>query len=114
MESVLWVLPVDKTGRPTGSARQVTREVSDAPVWAGGSATLLYLNGGRLKSVRLDGKPARSIPVRLTWRNDTGPDQVVIHAGRMWDGVSPSVVRDVDVIVRGQRIVMQGHAYGSR
>lgn len=104
MESLLWVLPVDKTGRPTGSARQVTRELSDAPVWAGGSDTLLYLNGGRLKSVRLDGKHARSIPVRLTWRNDTGPDQVVIHAGRMWDGVSGSVVRDVDIIVRGQRI----------
>ncbi|MEV0347020.1 amidohydrolase family protein [Nonomuraea sp. NPDC050680] len=104
MESLLWVLPVDKTGRPTGSARQVTREVSDAPVWAGGSAGLLYLNEGRLKSVRLDGEPARSIPMRLTWRNDTGPDQVVIHAGRMWDGVSKSVVRDVDIIVRGQRI----------
>ncbi|MGV9380455.1 amidohydrolase family protein [Nonomuraea sp. NPDC003707] len=104
MESLLWVLPVDKTGRPTGSARQVTREVTDAPVWAGDSATLLYLNEGRLKSVRLDGKPARSIPMRLTWRNDTGPDQVVIHAGRMWDGVSNSVVRDVDIIVRGQRI----------
>ncbi|GAA3228562.1 amidohydrolase family protein [Nonomuraea helvata] len=104
MESLVWVLPVDKTGRPTGSARQVTQEVSDAPVWAGGSAALLYLNGGRLKSVRLDGKPARSIPMRLTWRNDTGPDEVVIHAGRMWDGVSGSVVRDVDIVVRGQRI----------
>ncbi|SDI96984.1 amidohydrolase family protein [Nonomuraea jiangxiensis] len=104
MESLLWVLPVDRTGRPTGSARQVTHEVSDSPVWAGGSATLLYLNEGRLKSVCLDGKPARSIPMRLTWRNDPGPDQVVIHAGRMWDGVSDRVVRDVDIIVRGQRI----------
>ncbi|MEU1390437.1 MULTISPECIES: amidohydrolase family protein [unclassified Nonomuraea] len=104
MESLLWVLPVDRTGRPTGAARQVTREVSDAPVWAGDSATLLYLNEGRLKRASLDGRPARPVPVRLTWRNDPGPDQVVIHAGRMWDGVSGRVVRDVDIVVRGQRI----------
>ncbi|RSN09271.1 amidohydrolase [Nonomuraea sp. WAC 01424] len=104
MESVLWVLPVDRSGRPTGSARPVTRDVSDAPVWAGGSSALLHLNEGRLRIARLDGKPARSIPVRLTWRNDPGPDQLVIHAGRMWDGVSGGVLRDVDIVVRGQRI----------
>ncbi|MFF0246448.1 amidohydrolase family protein [Streptosporangium sandarakinum] len=104
MESLLWVLPVDRTGRPTGPARRITRELSDAPVWAGDSATLLYLNGGRLKTVRVDGKPGRSIPIPLTWRNDPGPDQIVIHAGRMWDGASATVARDVDIIVRGQRI----------
>ncbi|MCK2213753.1 amidohydrolase family protein [Actinomadura sp. ATCC 31491] len=104
MESLLWVLPVDRSGRPTGPARQVTSEVSDAPVWAGDSATLLYLNGGRLKTVRLDGRPGRAVPMRLTWRNDSGPEQVVVRAGRMWDGVSGSVARDVDIVVRGQRI----------
>ena len=104
MESLLWVLPVDKAGRPTGPARQVTRELSDAPVWAGDSATLLYLNGGKLKSVRVDGKSSRSIPVQLSWRNDPGADQVVVHAGRVWDGVSATVARDVDIIIRGQRI----------
>ncbi|MFD0469401.1 hypothetical protein ACFQ0B_14570 [Nonomuraea thailandensis] len=104
MESLIWVLPVDGAGRPTGRARQVTREVSDAPVWAGDSATLLYLNGGRLRSVRVAGGSARTVPHRLTWRNDPGPEQVVVHAGRMWDGVSATVARDVDIIVRGQRI----------
>ncbi|GAA2822864.1 amidohydrolase family protein [Nonomuraea rubra] len=104
MESLIWVLPVDGAGRPTGRARQVTREVSDAPVWAGDSETLLYLNGGRLRRVRVDGTSTRTVPHRLTWRNDPGPEQVVVHAGRMWDGVSATVARDVDIIVRGQRI----------
>ncbi|MFB4284118.1 amidohydrolase family protein [Nonomuraea sp. MTCD27] len=113
MESLLWVLPVDRAGRPTGRARQVTREVSDAPAWAGDS--LVYLSGGRLRSVRVGGGSARSIPVRLTWRNDTGPDQVVIHAGHMWDGVSATVARDVDIIVRGQRIAaVEPHREGRR
>lgn len=116
MESLLWVMPVDKTGRPTGPARQVTRELSDAPTWAGDSATLLYLNGGRLKTVRIDGRPGRTIPVPLTWRNDPGPgDQVVVHAGRMWDGVSATVARDVDIIMRGQRITaIEPHRDGRR
>ncbi|MFE9206975.1 amidohydrolase family protein [Micromonospora sp. NPDC007230] len=105
MESLIWVLPVDQSGHPTGPARQVTRELSDAPVWAGGSSTLTYLSGGQLKTVRVDGGAGRTIPVQLRWRNDPGPDQVVIHAGRMWDGSSATVARDVDIIVRGQRIV---------
>ncbi|WP_205315657.1 amidohydrolase family protein, partial [Nonomuraea lactucae] len=104
MESLVWVLPVDRTGRPSGPARQVTRELSDAPAWAGDSATLLYLNGGRLKTARVDGGAGRSIPVQLSWRNAPGADEVVVHAGRMWDGVSATVARDVDIVVRGQRI----------
>ncbi|MGW4643653.1 amidohydrolase family protein [Sphaerisporangium sp. NPDC004334] len=115
MESVVWVLPVGPSGRPTGPARQVTREVSDAPVWAGDSATLLYLNGGRLKTVRVDGGHVRTVPVELSWRNDPGPDEVVVHAGRMWDGVSATVARDVDIIVRGQRVVaVEPHRPGRR
>lgn len=44
--STLWVAPVDPRGIPTGPARQITTEVSDAPSWRGDSAALLYLSNG--------------------------------------------------------------------
>ncbi|GAA1877416.1 amidohydrolase family protein [Lapillicoccus jejuensis] len=113
MESVLWLLPVGRDGRPTGPARQLTTVVSDAPSWSGDSRTVLFLSNGTLRTVRVGavtsgggGSPsagtAHDLP--LTWTNDPGTDTLVVHAGRMWDGVSRTVVRDVDILVSGQRI----------
>lgn len=105
MESVLWVLPVDDTGEPTGSARQVSDELTDAPTWLGDSATLLYLNGDQLRTTSVDGGRTRTIDHDLTWRNAAGPKSLVVHAGSMWDGRSRRVRHDVDIVVRGHRIV---------
>lgn len=107
MESVLWVLPVGRDGRPTGPARQITTDVSDAPSWSGDSSTVLYLSSGTLRTVKVSGRsghPGRTVNVPLTWRNAPGPDLLVIHAGRMWDGTSTSVRRDVDILVSGHQI----------
>lgn len=109
-KSVLWVMPMGKDGSPTGPARQITDEVSDAPTWAGDSRTILYLSGGRLRRTRLVRSgvgTTRTEPVPLTWRNHRGQEKgdLVIRAGRMWDGTSARVRRDVDIVVRGQRIV---------
>lgn len=105
MESVLWVLPVGRDGKPTGKARQITTDVSDAPTWSGDSSTVLYLSGGKLRTVKVSGRSrSETVKVRLTWRNVKGPDRLVIHAGRMWDGTRSSVRRDVDILVSGQRI----------
>jgi len=105
MESVLWVLPVGRDGKPTGKARQITTDVSDAPTWSGDSSTVLYLSGGKLRTVKVSGRSrSETVKLRLTWRNAKGPDRLVIHAGRMWDGTTSAVRRDVDILVSGQRI----------
>ena len=103
--SLLYVMPVHPDGTPAGVPRQVTSEVTDAPTWGGDSATLLYLSNGRLRLVPAAGGAARTVSVPLTWRNRRAAGRTVIHAGRLWDGTSPAVRRDVDVIVEGSRIV---------
>ena len=107
MESVLWLLPVGRDGRPTGAPRQLTTGVSDAPSWSGDSRTVLYLSGGELRTIRVGGAAGagNKVAVPLTWTNAPGPDRLVIHAGRMWDGTSATVRRDVDILVSGHRIV---------
>jgi Tol biopolymer transport system component len=111
--SVLWVAPVDSNGRFTGSARQITDEVTDAPSWSGNSKSLLYLSNGRLRLVSAAGGPPTEVPLRLTWSNAPGSrpstgtsakKRVIIRVGRLWDGLGPDYRHDVDVMIEGNRI----------
>jgi Tol biopolymer transport system component len=104
--SVLWVAPVDSSGRFTGSPRQITEEVTDAPSWSGDSKTLLYLSNGRLRLVSVDGGAPREVPLTLTWNNarPRPTPRLIVKVGRLWDGTAPDYRRNVDVIIEGNRI----------
>jgi Tol biopolymer transport system component len=113
--SVLWVMPVSADGTPAGAARQITTEVTDAPSWSGDSSRLLYLSGGRLRLVSVDGRSTRTVQVPLRWKNAAPSGRTVIHAGRMWDGRSRSLRNDVDIVVDENRIVsVEPHRAGRR
>lgn len=111
---VLWVLPVDAAGQPTGEARQVNDEITDAPSWSGGSRRLLYLSGGRLRLIDAEGGRASGVELPLTWTAARPSGRTVIHAGALWDGRSDRLRRDVTVVVEGNRIarVHDGHERG--
>lgn len=104
VDGVLYVTPVDERGRPTGAARQVTREATDAPSWSADSRTLLYLHNGQLRMVDRRGSNPRDVPLDLSWRRDVPDETYTIHAGRLWDGTSDDVRTDVDVTISGNRI----------
>jgi Tol biopolymer transport system component len=104
MHSQLYVIPVDASGIPSGAARRITSEVTDAPTWSGDSRTLLYLSNGRLRLVSRDGGEPRTVPLELSWRPERHKGRVIVHAGKLWDGTGPGVLTDVDVVIEGQRI----------
>jgi Tol biopolymer transport system component len=106
--SVLWVVDVHPDGRYAGTPRQLTTEVTDAPSWSGDSTSLLYLNNGRLRLVPAAGGPPRTVHMGLTWANTAPRGRTVVHAGRMWDGGSRLLRRDVDIVVEGHRVVAVG------
>jgi len=111
--SLLWVMPVQPDGTPSGPPRQVNNEVTDAPTWSGDSRTLLYLSNGQLRMIGADGSGLRTVPVSLSWTNAKPKGRTVIHAGSLWDGLSPAVRHDVDVIVEGNRVAaIEPHASG--
>jgi imidazolonepropionase-like amidohydrolase len=103
--SRLWVQPVDAQGTPRAEPRRVTDEIAESPSWSGDSDRLLYLSRGRLRLVAADGGRPRTVPVRLGWRRSRAPRAQVVHAGALWDGVRRTLRRDVDITVRGRRIV---------
>jgi Tol biopolymer transport system component/imidazolonepropionase-like amidohydrolase len=102
-DSALWLLPVHPDGTPAAPPRRLTTEAADHPTWSADSRTLLYLSAGTLRTISVDGGTPRTVPVRLGYRRPTPPD-TVLHAGRLWDGTSDTVLDDVDVVIRSGRI----------
>ena len=106
LESTLWVRPVDAHGVPTGEARQINFEVTDAPTWSGDSQHLLYLSNGELRMISRDGGTPSTVPLDLSWKPQM-PDanaRTIVHAGKLWDGTGPTVKSDVDIVIKGNRI----------
>ena len=103
VESLLHVVPVGPTGRPTGTPRAVTSEITDSPVWLD-ERTLLYLSGGRLRRTTITGDPAVTVPLDLRYARATVREPQVVHAGRLWDGVAQQLRSDVDIVLEGPRI----------
>ena len=72
MGSLLWIRPVDAHGVPTGVARQVNHEVTDAPTWSGDCETaLLYLSNGKLRIEWRRWLQSAQRPTDITWREET-------------------------------------------
>jgi Tol biopolymer transport system component/imidazolonepropionase-like amidohydrolase len=102
--SLLWVLPVDVKGQPTGPGRAINAEVTDAPSWSGGSQSLLYLSNGKLRLIGRQGGAPQTIPLDLSWASPRKIGRTIIQAARLWDGRSPNLRQDVEVILEGNRI----------
>ncbi len=103
VESALWLLPVTPDGAPDGAPHQLTSEAADHPSWSADSSTLLYLSAGTLRTIDADGGTPSTVPLSLDYRRPS-PADVVVHAGRLWDGTGDAVREDVDLVVREGRI----------
>lgn len=97
--SRLHVAPVHPDGRLAGPARALTDAASDGVSWSGDSRTLLTTILGRLALVSADGGAPRFVEHGLTWANARSRERLVIKAGRLWDGRTPELKRDVDVLI---------------
>ncbi len=114
VESLLHVVPVGPTGRPAGTPRAVTSEITDSPVWLD-ERTLLYLSGGRLRRTTVAGDPATTVPLDLTYTRASVREPRTVHAGRLWDGVAQQLRSDVDIVLDGSRIAaVRPHAPARR
>ena len=104
LQSTLWVRPVDAHGVPTGEAKQINFEATDAPTWSGDSKTLLYLSNGELRTIPREGGLPSGVSLDLSWRPQQSHGRVIVHAGKLWDGRGKKVQTDVDIVIEGNRI----------
>src|SRR5207244_1244933 len=104
IENTLRVIPVDIRGQPNGKPRQLTTEIADAPTWSGDSKQVLYLSNNHLRLISSAGGAAREIPVNLTWKLKKPEGRTVIHASHLFDGRTPNLRDNVDIVIEGNRI----------
>ncbi|MGF7218015.1 Tol biopolymer transport system component/imidazolonepropionase-like amidohydrolase [Spirosoma lacussanchae] len=104
LDGLLWVTAVAPDGTPTGKPRQLTTEQADVPSWTADSKKLVFLATDELKQLVVATGTTETIPMDLTWQPKIPASQLVIHAGNLFDGRSNSYLRNVDILVQGNRI----------
>lgn len=111
LRDLLYTMPVDAEGRPSGPAVKLNDEITDAPTWSGDSSHLLYLSNGKLRLIdRASGK-ITPVPVDLTYTQAKPEQKLLIHAGRFWKGSGAEELKDVDVLITDNRITsVQPHS----
>lgn len=102
---VLWTVRVGSDGEPEGAPRRLNNERSSDPSWDGAGRSILYLGPDGLRRVWVDSGRIEDVEVDLTWRRADSEEVVVIHAGGLFDGISSEIRRNVDIVIRGNRIV---------
>ncbi len=103
-EGTLWSVGVDAAGAPTAPAFAVAEDQPESPSWEGDSRHLVYQTPVGLKRVLADGSAPQSIPLALDWRAPAPPPRVIVHAGRVFDGLSDGLRSDVDIVVERGRV----------
>lgn len=104
MDDLLYTLPVDADGYPTGPAARLSDETADAPTWSGDSKRILFESNGKLRMIARSGGASIAVPFDLTWHNDIPHQRLLIHAGRFWKGEGPDEQNDVDIVIVDNRI----------
>jgi Tol biopolymer transport system component len=104
MDDLLYAMPVDANGRPSGAAVKLADETADAPTWSGDSSKILYLNNGNLKLISRTTKVITSVSLNLTYTPAKPRQKLLIHAARYWKGSGPDELMDVDIVITDNRI----------
>src|SRR5579871_2170618 len=104
MDDLLYTMPVDAAGHPSGTAVKLNDETTDAPTWSGDSSKLLYLNNGKLKLINRATGAVTPVPLTLTFTPAKPQQKLLIHAARFWKGSGPDEQTDVDILVTDNRI----------
>lgn len=106
MDDLLYTMPVDAAGKPSGAAVALNGETSDAPTYSGDGGKLLYVSNGKLKLIDRKTRVITPVPLTLTYKplQPRPTDKVLIHAGRFWKGAGAATMTDVDVLITGNRI----------
>jgi hypothetical protein len=100
MDDLLYAMPVDADGHPTGKAAVLNDENTDAVTYSGDSRHILYLSNGKLRLIDRVTKQINPIAV------DTGEaaTKAADHAGRFWKGEGPDEEKNVDILITDNRI----------
>ena len=108
IDGELWLLPLGADGTATGPPQRRVAGLADYPSFSADGHSLTYLATGGLRQIDVGGGRPRTLLVPLTWTPAAGTGSVLIRAGRLFDGTGPEYRRNVDILIKGHRIVAVG------
>lgn len=108
MDDLLYTMPVDADGHPSGAATKLNDETTDSPTWSADSAHLLYLSNGKLRLLDRASRKISLIAVDLSYTAERPKQKVLIHAARFWKGSGPDELKDVDIVITDNRVSSVG------
>ena len=107
------VWPVSKDGTLLGPPRVMDSDIAHSPSWSGDSKTLLYQSNDKLKTVDIFSGEITDIPITLTYTPAIPIGPKVLHVSHLFDGDSPTLKNDVDILIKDNIIVeIAPHAKG--
>jgi Tol biopolymer transport system component/imidazolonepropionase-like amidohydrolase len=113
VDGLLTAWSVAPDGAPLGPPRPLTTTLAGSPTWTGDSRQILCQTETGMKLIDVAARRiARDIVPDLTWIPASPSylasgrtDQTrTVHAGRLWDGRSDTLQRDMDIVIDGHRI----------
>ncbi|HET7086250.1 MAG TPA: amidohydrolase family protein [Rhizomicrobium sp.] len=112
-EGTLAVFPVSQAGEPLGPPRHLTTEMADTPSWSGDGRQILYQSNDKLRLMDVASGETRAVPVDLTYHVNVPKTHLVLHVGKLVDGVSKTARSDMDIVINGNRIAaVEAHKPG--
>lgn len=108
IDGELWLLPLAPDGAAEGPPRRRLAGLAEYPSFSPDASTLTFLATGGLRQVGVKRGRPRALDLPLTWAPAGGQGSLLIRAGRVFDGTGPEHLRNVDILVTGNRIVAMG------
>jgi len=103
-DGVLWHMPVDEIGEPSGNPEQLTTELASSPSWTADGKSIVYLATDQLKKLDISSGTATPISNLLSWNPEIASETYIIHAGRVFNGLDSTYQENMDLLIEGNRI----------
>ncbi len=104
LDNLLWTIEIDPSGNFIAPPRCLTTELAESPSWTGDSKSLVYLATDVLKQVFLTDGHTETMEMSFTWKIKQPTGQLIIHAGKIFDGRSEKYLENQDIIIESNRI----------
>lgn len=105
IDGALYIVATAPDGSFTGPLIRVLDELAESPSWSNDSTQITYLSARGLARLNLGTNKTETLPVALRWRNESPEGKTIVHAGRLYTGMSPNYRSNVDIEIEGGRIV---------
>ncbi|MEC9376415.1 MAG: amidohydrolase family protein [Pseudomonadota bacterium] len=105
VDGSLWRMALTKDGRSAGQPEQILDALVESPAWSKDAKKILVLTSQGLELVDSSNGKRKLRPINLKWKPLTDGKQKIIHAGKLWDGISNEYRENIDILIQDNRII---------